>query len=494
MGLDIGTTGCKAVTFDLSGNVLSSDYRSYETCFPAPGQCELDTEEVWRAVKAVIQGAARPVDARDPVEAIGISTLGDSLTLLDHSGRPLSRTVLGAADRRAIDQAHWLEKKIGREKLFQMTGAPPHAFCVIPKILWFREHQPEIFKRTAKFSGLQEIVHLRLGLSPTMDYSLAGRTMLLDIRCHRPAEELYAEAGLDGTSFFPLGSAAQVVGHAEGSAATELSLRGNVAVVVGGFDQSCCALGAGVVQEGSAALSVGTLEAITPVFKDLRLDQRLLTGNHGCIPGLVDGYFTSLAYVTTSGSVVKWYRDSLCSSDVSLGDLMRSVPESPSGLYVLPYFAGTGTPWLDETQAGMMFGLNLETTKAQILKGILEGIAFEIKLNIDSLRQASIPIERLRAIGGGARSDAWMQLKSDIAGVPIERTLVTEAGCLGAAFMAGMGIGRYSRLEDIKGLVSFDRVFEPRVRVSRSYEPSYAAYIEIRKHIVGLDLRVLSSP
>jgi len=490
MGLDIGTSGCKAAAFDAGGHLLASDYRGYEAVYPALGLAELDVEEIWQAVRRVICTTSAAVQARDPVEAVGISTLGDSLTLLDDAGRPLTRTVLGAADRRAMAQALWLQERCGRDRLFALTGAPLHAFCVIPKILWFREHKPDLFKRAAKFAGLQEIVHMRLGLPPAMDHSLAGRTMLLDIHSLTPAKRLYAEAGLDASKFFPLSTAAKVVGVL-GREAADLGLRQGVSVVTGGFDQSCCALGAGVVREGEAALTVGTLEAITPVFHDLSLGPELLSGNHGCIPGLVSGYYTSLAYVTTSGSAIKWCHEHLCCPETGLDELVARLSDGPSTLYALPYFAGSGTPWLDIAQSGMIFGLKLDTDSSQIMKAILEGISYEIRLNVDSFRRASIPIKLLRATGGGARSDPWMQMKADIVGLPIERNLVTEAGCLGAAFLAGLGVGRYSALDDITPLVAVDRVFEPHPASARSYEAPYATYLDIRRRIEGLDLHTM---
>ena len=220
----------------------------------------------------------------------------------------------------------------------------------------------------------------------------------------------------------------------------------------------------------------------------MRLGSTLLEGNYGCIPGLIEGYFTSLAYVTTSGSVIDWFNATFDGTHATLEQLFKSVPEGPSGVFVLPYFAGSGTPWLDVKQLGSVFGLGLETSKAQLFKGMLEGIAYELKLNIDAFKRAGIPVDVLRAIGGGSRSDTWMQLKSDILNIPIERTLVTEAGCLGAAFVAGLGIRRFTHAEEIAELVKVDRVFEPRPEVNQRYKHSYDRYLGIRDRVESLDL------
>lgn len=485
LGLDVGTTGSKAVVFDEEGAVLSSAYRDYPTYFPGPGQCELDPEEVWTAVQDVIAKAAHEVKERDPVTAMGISTLGDSVTLLGDDGNPLSGTVLGAADRRAVSQAKRIEEHFSREALFRVTGAPLHAFCVVPKILWFRDNRPDLFSRVWKFAGLQEFVHLRLRVSPSIDMSLAGRTMLMDLPEEIFPRELFSFAGIEETSFFPLSRATETRGTVAPETAERLGLTEHVRVVTGGFDQSCCALGAGVTEAGGAALSVGTLEAITPVFRNLRIEIPLLTGNHGCIPGLVEGMYTSLGYVTTSGAVVKWFVDSFGDSgaDDPFSHAMSMIPDGPSGVFVLPYFAGTGTPWLDVEQTGAITGLTLDTGPGDILKGILEGTAFEVRVNIESFGKAGIPVGTLRAIGGGSRSEQWMQIHADVTGIPVQRTAISEAGCRGAAFLAGLGTGVYGEAGDIIGITGIEKVFEPDETAVSVYEERYREYLLLRERV-----------
>jgi xylulokinase len=497
MGLDIGTTGCKAVVFSEKGKILSSGYKEYPLYMPGPSQCELEPEEVWQAIQFVISSAAREIGKKDPVQSLGISTLGDSVTPLDSAGVPLYRTVVGAADRRAVTQSAWIENRTGREELFRLTGAPLHAYSAVPKILWFRENLPDIYKATAKFTGWQEIVHLRLGLKPAMDFSLAGRTMLVDIQTKNLAVNLLNLCEIRQDLFYPLAASHQVLGRLKAEHARGLGLHSGVTVVAGGFDQCCCAMGAGVLDPGTAALSLGTLEAVTAVYDSLRLEQPLLTGNHGCGFHVADGYYISLAYVTTSGAILRWYRDYLGSEEVREAEklgcnpyelMINSTPERPSGVFVLPYFTGTGTPWLDLDQKGAIFGLSLDTDRREIIKGILDGICYEIRLNLESMRAAGLSIDRLRAVGGGAQSAKWMQLKADLTGVPVEATEISEAGCLGAAFLAGQGLGMYHSAHDINALVKVKKVFEPRSDFFEQYNETYQTYKEIRERVKGLKL------
>jgi xylulokinase len=386
-------------------------------------------------------------------------------------------------------QAAYLEKRYGREPLFDLTGAPLHAFCVIPKVLWFKENKPDLFAKAWKFSGLQEIIHQRLGLQPRMDLALAGRTMLIDIRNNCYARQIMEENGINPDCFFPLSRGDYVVGELTEGAAEPLNLSKGTKVVTGGFDQSCCALGAGVIDSGKTAVSVGTLEAITPVFDSLRLDPPLLEGNHGCIPGLVPELFTSLGYVTTSGGIVKWYHDYISpSKQEDYTSMFAGMPDNPSKVYVLPYFAGSGTPWLDVNQYGSVFGLDLDTSPETLLKGILEGICYEVRLNIASFTGSGIPVTSLRAVGGGSKSAEWMQIKADSTGIPVETTSIPEAGCRGAAFLAGLGNGTYTSLQSITELTRVDRVFEPDPQRHQIYSERFEIYNALRSRVEGLNL------
>ena len=498
LGIDIGTTGSKAVVFDERGRILTSHYKDYALHIPAPDQCELDPDEMWAAVRGVLEAATRDVKKKNPVKAIGISTLGDSVTALDSSGRTVSRTVVGAADRRALRQALWIEQRVSREDIFTQTGAPLHAFSVIPKILWFRDNQPDIFKKAHKFTGWQEIVHHRLGLSPSMDYSLASRTMLVNIETRSWAEELMNKCGLSSDLFFPLAGADHVVGVIEQKKACEFGLGKGVSVVTGGFDQCCCALGAGVATGGKAANSVGTLESIVAISAYPRLEMPLLEENYGCGFHVTEGSYYALGYVTTSGAVLRWYRDEVATAEVRRAQqtgadpydlIIEGTDDCPASVFLLPYFAGTGTPWLDTKQKGTLFGLSLDTKRTDIVKAILDGICFEVRLNLESMSSAGIEINALRSIGGGTASDRWMQLKADITGIPVEVTEVSEAGCLGAAFLAGLGSGVYNSAMEISNLLSVKKTFIPRKKYKNVYDDHYATYLSLRERVKGLEVR-----
>ncbi len=497
LGIDIGTTGSKAVVFNHSGEILASCYREYPLYIPEKGQCELDPEEVWKAVQQVVLSTARKVRKKDPVQAIGISTLGDSVTPIDRNGNALARTVIGAADRRAVEQASWIEEHYGRKAAFDKTGTPLHAFCTLPKVMWFREHRPDIYEKAWKFTGWQEIFHVRLGLNAVMDYSLASHTMLMNIHTKKYIYDLLHTCSIDVEKFFPLSNSSRIAGRIDYPYSAQLGVNDGTAVGAGGFDQCCSALGAGVLEPDTAALSVGTLEAITALSNECRLEPSLLEGNYGLSFHIIDSFYIILGFVTTSGAILRWYRDTLGSQEVTTANarnlnpydvMIESTSEKPSSVYVMPYFAGAGTPWLDAMQKGSVFGLSLDTDRNDIVKGILDCICYEVRLNLESLGEAGFNIRKLRAMGGGSKSERWMQLKADITGKPVEVTEVSEAGCLGAAFLAGQGIGVYTSPQDILEIAKVKKIFEPKQSVFKQYEDSYHHYKELRSRIKGLVL------
>lgn len=497
MGLDVGTTRCKAVVFDEQGRCLAEHAVEYRLVVESEGQAELEPETVWNAATEVIRAAAKQAGTatRDPVTAVGLSVLGDGFTPVDRHGTPLGRSVTGHLDIRAAAQARGLAERFGREALFELTGMPIHSMYVLPKILWYQERRPDVWERAARFAGWQELLHLRLGLQPVMDLSLGGRTMVVDVHTGDWARELMSAVGLSPEQFYPLVRSTAVVGRLDPSHAEELGLRTGTAIVAGGFDQSCCALGAGVLGSDTAGLSVGTGECATVIFDRLNLSPALLAGNHCCGFHVLDGRYMTFGAISAAGGVLQWYRDTMGVSDRDRAlqegrdpyeAIIAEAPDRPARVFMLPYLAGTSTPWLDPLQRGAIFGLSLDTDRPEIVKGVLDGVCYELRVNLESLGRAGFAPGSIRATGGGARSARWMQLKADITGLPIEIMEVGEAGCRGAAFLAGLGTGIYSSPEEITALSRVKHRFEPRTSQKAAYDAAYGKYLELRERVEGL--------
>jgi len=488
LGVDVGTTGTKAVAFDLNGNVLASAYREYQLRHPRPGFVEVDAEEMWQKVWAVIGEAAHAVKARDPVEALAVSSLGEGVGAYDTQRRPLSNTVT-ALDARGAAECRWLEERLGREHLFDLTGQPCHCSFTINRILWWRNNEPDLYGKVWKFLCCEEMVYARLGLEPVTDYSIATRTMCFDLRKLAWSKEILEATDLNESQFARVAPSGTVIGKLPRAIADELGLARGAVAVVGGFDQPCAALGGGVVEAGMCVDGLGTVECITLGLDGPTTDRRLLAGKIPCFPHVVDGMYALIGYNFGAGSLLRWFRDNFCQAEVEQAarqgvdpyDLITAqASQGPSNVLILPHFVGTGTPYLDPDSKGAIIGLTLATKKGDLIKAIVDSATYEITLNIETMKKAGIEIKELRATGGGAKSRLWLQTKADITGLPVVTLNVTEGGCLATAILAGVGLGRFSSIREAgQRLVKVKERYEPDLSLHKQYREKY----ELHKRI-----------
>lgn len=471
LGLDIGITGCKAVAFTPAGETLAQAYREYRLHQPHPGWMELDPEEVWEAVAFVIAkvGTAEAVTTR-PMTALSISTHGESVVPLGAGDRPLCGFI-SAIDTRAAKQAGWWAEQVGKERIYRITGMPLHPMYTVNKLMWLRDNDPAVFHAASRFLCMQDFVFHQLGLPPAMDYSLAARTMAFDVTRMAWSNEILDQARIDPARLSPLLPSGSVVGEVPSVMASALGLAQGAAAVTGGHDQPAGALGCGAVAAGISMDSTGTVECVGVASPRLVLDPRLLRSNLPVAPHTAPGMTMVLGYSSTGGALLRWYRDTFgryeqaeaqrTGRDVYDVILEQARPEL-SPVLILPHFVGSGTPWLDSASKGAILGLDLSTSRADIIRAIVDSVSYEIKLSLDAMESAGIAVRELRAFGGGARSPLWLQTKADIYGMPVLAMDVAEAPCLGVAILAGVATGAFVSIEDgLAQMVRVKQVFEP---------------------------------
>jgi len=488
LGLDVGTTGCKAMVFNLEGRILGQGYQEYPLHYPQPGWAELDSEQVWGGVCNAIRAATAQAGKADPVRALAVSTQGEAVTPLDRAGRPLANTIV-TFDSRTIPQSQWWEQAMGKEALFAISGQPLHPMYTINKIMWWRENAPELYAATWKFLCYGDLTSHRLGAEPVMDYSMACRTMAFDLNRKEWSRKILDLAEVDESCLPGVAPAGTVIGQVSEQMARELGLPAGVAVVTGGHDQPCGALGAGIIEPGVAMDATGTVECITPAFDHPVLTPQMLEYNYPCYCHVAPGMYVALAFNFTGGSLLRWYRDVLGKqerdeaevSGLDVYDVMIGLAANgPASVFVLPHFTVTGTPWMDSRAKGAMLGLTLATSKGDIIKGLLDGITYEMRLNLDYLGAAGVRINKLRAIGGGAKSPTWLQLKANIFNRPVYALSVSEAACLGAALLAGWAVGEYRDLDQaVAATVQVTDTYAPQPQEVARYEESYQLYRQI---------------
>lgn len=475
LGIDVGTTGCKVVAFSTDGMVLAQSSAEYPLTFPRPGWIELDPRIVWRKLSGCIKQVAGKTK-RDPITALAVSSQGEAFMPVDRNGTPLRNSIV-TFDSRAQDLASKMGREIGREEIYRLTGIPLSGMSTLPKIQWVKTYEPEVHARANRYLCFQDFIVQKLGLEPSIDYSLAARTMAFDGNANAWSKTMLNLVGLDAEMLAGLVPSGTVLGEVKRRAAQKLGLPNNVKVVAGGHDQPCGALGAGVIRRGDAAYAIGTVECITPVFSERKTDSTLLENNLCQYPHVVSGRYLSLLFNFTGGSLLRWYRDTFGGE---YEKIVRSALAKPSSLMVLPHFTMTGTPYFDTRSGGVVAGLSLSTRREEITRALLEGVTYEMRLNVEILDNAGIRINRYRAVGGGSQSDVWMKIKASILNRPIEVMAVQEAACLGAALLAGMGTGIYrSPSEAVGATVRGLRTYDPDSREARTYNDYFELYKEL---------------
>jgi xylulokinase len=486
LGIDVGTTGCKVALFSLNGEMLASAYREYDAQSPQPGWAELDAAAIWEDVKAAIHSVTTANPGTE-IKALSVSSLGEAVVPVSDDRQVLGPSILNF-DSRGEEFLADLGALLPEERLYAINGNTLGNHYSLTKLKWIQVHQSELYTRTYKFLHWSAFIAFMLGADPVVDYSLANRTLLFDIHAADWSEALLEDVGLDRSKLPDTVPSGTVIGTVAAHIAAELSLPPGLRIVSGAHDQCANAVGCGVVASGSAVYGMGTYHCITPVFAvqpaSKSMIERGLNTEHHAIP---DRY-VSFIY-NQGGSLVKWFRDTFAAEEHRLAGaegysvyptLFEEILEDPSSVMVLPHFTTTGPPAFIADSSGLIAGLRLDTSRGEVLKGIIEGAAFYLKEVVDSLPETGIQTEDYRAVGGGSQSDAWVQTYADIFGQPFTRPVITEAGALGAAIIAGVGAGILeSYAQGVAAMVKLERTFEPDTRQHERYQVRYQHYQQL---------------
>ena len=483
LGIDVGTSGCKAAIFTEEGKLLRLAYEEYDYQRPQPGWAQLDTAQVWQQIKRTISSAGGGVK-EDPVQALCVSSLGEAFVPVTDKREILGPSLLNF-DIRGEGYLNDLQGAISDEDLYRINGNTIGTQFSVTKLKWLKQTQPDLYQQADKFLHWSGFVAFMLGAEAFIDYSLANRTLLFDLERRDWSEKMLRLAKIDREKLPPAVPSGRVIGAIGKDIAKELGLPTGIPIVSGAHDQCCNGIGCGVINPGRAMYGMGTYICVMPVF-ELRPEpsvmmSRGLNTEHHAVPG----QYVSFIY-NQGGVLVKWFRETFASAERQSARaaekdlytiLMAEMPEDLSRVMVLPYFTITGPPRFISDLSGVMAGLKLETTRGEILKGILEATTFYIRECIEMLPGTGIAITDFRAVGGGSKSEAWLQICADILGRPIVRPKINEAGALGAAILSGTGSGAFSTIEDgVEAMVHLDRTFEPESSRQRIYDERYAKY------------------
>jgi xylulokinase len=488
IGLDVGTTGCKSCVFDEAGDIKGYGFREYDIICTEPAMAEQDAMLVWRKTVEVLKESIAQSGARE-IKALSLSVQGDAVMPVDKNYDAIYNCILGM-DYRSAPQARRSEKLFGARRLFNLTGMRPHPINSLIKIMWLKQNRPAAYAKAWKIVTYADFILGRLGSDrPVIDYTMASRTMAFDLKKKCWSAEILKRTGIDRDLLSEPVVSGEIVGTIKPALAQELGIAPGMLLVAGGHDQPCAALGAGVVKEGRAVASTGTAEVCSTAFFKPALNAAMFNGYYPCyIHAKPDMYFTfSLNHI--GGLLYKWFRDTLGQEEIAEAKragtdpyalIDSRMPKAPGTVMVLPHFNGSGTPWCDMSSKGAIVGITMATNKYDIARAILESLTYELRINLETMREAGIAVKELVAVGGGAKSPPWLQMKADILGRTIITHQVREAACLGAALTAGTAAGVYASLADAAAkAIKPGKQYTPDPKAAAVYRRKYAVYREL---------------
>jgi xylulokinase len=459
LGVDIGTSGSKGVVVDFDGRVVAYQSIEHGVDSPKPGWYEQDADEVWwgdltRITNALIADAQ--VDPR-AIAAVGLSSLCPNVLPVDEGGQPLRKAIL-YCDTRAVNELAECIETLGEARVFNVCGSSLSVQSAGPKVLWFRRHEPQLFERTRTIHDAQSYLVYKLTGKSAMDHGVAVIFHpLFNIRQLDWDEEICRCLDIRPDIFPHLYWATQVVGEVTPQASAETGLGEGIPVITGTCDTWAELMSVGAVAEGEAALLYGTTMCLFTMSNTLRTHPRAVA-----VPGPLPQTYLLGAYMNASAALTKWFRDNFGQVEKEtqhelginayqlLSDQAAEVPPGSEGLVILPYFAGEGYPILDTQARGLIIGLTLSHTRKHVYRALLEGVAYGLRHNWETLQEAGAGISHILAVGGGTKSKVWTQIVSDVIGQDQEMVDSPYGAPYGDAFLAGYGVGLFKDLTPLR--------------------------------------------
>lgn len=473
LSIDIGTTGCKCQLFNETGEILKYVFKEYELK-RIDGESYVDIEKIVENFKALI----KEVTIDFTVDSIAISTIGESFVLLDENDNILFLPMI-YTDPRGQKEAEEFKALVGSERIFEISGSMPQSLYSIYKLLWIKNNT-DVFVKAKKIMLICDYLGYVLTGKAVIDYSLASRSGVFDLENKVFSKELLDKAGVDVSMFSTPALAGTLVGDILPEIKEELNIKNDCKLVLGAHDQVCTALGAGVLSAGDAVDGLGTVECITTLFDKKPDDVKMGEMGYPLVPYAIDGMYCTYMVNYSCGSLVNWIRKSIMHNykgdeDNFFSYIEKDMRETPTGISLLPYFGGAASPYQNINAKGAIVGLRIEHTDSDLYKAAFEGTAMEMRLNQDAVKPLGIEIKELTATGGGANSEKWLQIKSDIQNVPIKSLRSGEGGLCGCAMLQAVALGACKDLFDARDIfVQYKGNFRPENH--DAYDAQYEKY------------------
>ncbi len=495
VGIDVGTTNTKTVVFDVeTGQIRAVGSCRSITRHPVPEWSEFDAEDVWEAVLQSMQAAISHCDRPERIHAISVASMGESAFPLDANGNVL-HAAIAWYDQRTAEEAQWWEDTVGRERIFAITGQLPNPMFGANKLLWMRNHVPQVFERIHHWLSMEDFVLWKLSGNFATDYSIASRTMLFDQRTLTWSEYLLQHARLPAAWFPPAFPSGTAIGTIRKEVAEKTGIPQQVIVSTGGHDHLCGALATGVTMPGQLLESMGTASVVLAVSNTFSPDRELFEAGCTSYAYVLPHTYATLGMLNFAGGALEWIvtllygqgKQESVSPEMYAQALHEAavVPPGSRGALILPSFLGSGTPYERHATHGAMLGLTPAHSRPELVRALMEGLAYWLRDNTTLFSKLGIapPRPAITVIGGTTQATPLLQIQAEITGCPIKVPHITEAAATGAALLAGMGAHLFSSGEEAASSVRHAvSIYEPDTRAVGLYNTLYEqAYLPARR-------------
>ena len=482
LGIDIGTTATKAVLIDTEGHILAETSAGSTLLSPHPGWAEEDANQWWDNVGRVCRDLWARGFQPEEIAAVGVSGMVPTVVLLDKEGRVL-RPSIQQNDARAHQEIEDFRAQTDEEAILHRTGSAITQQSVGPKLLWLWRHEPEVMAQACKVLGSYDFINYRLTGEFSCEQNWALESGLFDMHRYDWADDLLALARIDRSWLGTVHRPSDVIGRVTPEAAAHTGLQVGTPVVAGSADHVASAFSAGLRQQGDLLVKLGGAGDILYVLDELAPDPRLYIDYH-----VVPGQYLLNGCMAASGSIIKWFRNTFAPElDYPALDAEgEQVPPGSDGLILLPYFLGEKTPINDPLARGVFFGLTLGHTRGHMYRAILEGIAYGFQHHLEVMAERGHRPTRTMVTNGGARSRLWKQITADVLGLRLHQIAEHPGSSLGAAFIAGIGVGLFQDWAEIEKYITIAAITEPNMDHHRRYQRLFRIYREIYERVKDL--------
>ncbi|WP_026699690.1 xylulokinase [Salibacterium aidingense] len=487
IGVDLGTSAVKVLLVNEKGEAVDEVSKPLSLLQPQSGYSEQNPAEwVEQTINALAALMKRFEGKQEEIKGLSFSGQMHGLVLLDEKNDVLRNAILWN-DTRTTKQCREINETLGEERVLEITKNPALEGFTLPKLLWVKEKEPELFQNARTFLLPKDYLRYTLTGRIHMDYSDAAGTLMLDILHREWSRDICETFGVDLSLCPPLVESTARVGTVSSAVAEKTGLSSDMPVIAGGADNACGAVGSGILSEGKTFCSIGTSGVVLSYEADGSKDfeGKVHYFNHGA-PG---AYYT-MGVTLSAGNSLRWFKD-VFAEEETFEDMVKGVehlPAGANGLLFTPYLDGERTPHADAAIRASFIGVDSSHTKKDFVRAVMEGITFSLKESVEIFRESGKTIDTIISIGGGAKNDTWLQMQADIFDATIVKLKSEQGPGVGAAMLAAFGSGGFSSLQECADVfIEEDRVFQPRPQEVAAYKELFQIYQQVYSRTAAIN-------